>query len=98
MIQVLALYPRIDGKKFNYDYYKNQHIQLITDTLHPTSIDISEALNQENTSPYFAITHIFFESWEHFVNGYRKNAKELEKNRLKFTDTTVIIQTSEINA
>jgi len=99
MIQVLALYPRIEGKKFNYEYYKSHHVQLIKDVLIPSTVEINiTEIDQENTSRYFAITKMNFESWEHFVNSYRKHAKELEKNRLQFTDTNIIIQTSEINS
>ena len=91
------MYPKFEGKTFDVNYYKNQYIKLVKEKLAPIKIDDEyEIDNQNGQSSYFAVTRVLFESWEQFENQYIKNSKELSSDRLKFTNSSVIIQTSEL--
>jgi uncharacterized protein (TIGR02118 family) len=97
MIRVLVLYPRVDGKKFDFDYYKNHHMQLVKEKLNPVSVEIDSGVSSNGkASPYIAVSHMVFNSLEHLMAGYSTYAKELNEDKLKFTDIDIITQISEI--
>ena len=65
MVRVLVLYPRIEGKKFDFNYYKNHHMKLVKEKLNPVKVEIDFGIvNQENPSPYIVVSHMIFESQE----------------------------------
>lgn len=97
MIRVLVLYPRVDGKKFNLEYYKNNHIPLVKKRLSPAKIEIDIAVaNLSISSPYLAVTHLIFNSMEHLMTNYTAAADELNNDKMKFTDIDLIFQISQI--
>ncbi len=97
MIRALVLYPRIEGKKFDFDYYKNHHMKLVKEKLKPLKIEIdSGIINPENPSPFIAVSHMIFESREDLANRYREASKILNEDKSKFTDIDIITQISDI--
>ncbi len=97
MVRVLVLYPRIEGKKFDFNYYKNHHMKLVKEKLNPVKVEIDFGIvNQENPSPYIVVSHMIFESQEQLTNRYKEFSKILNEDKLKFTDIDIIRQISEI--
>ncbi len=97
MIRVLVLYPRIEGKRFDFEYYKNYHMPLVKRRLNPTKVEIDLGLSlQDQPSPYIAVSHLTFESMEQLADRYNSAAQELNEDKLKFTDIEIITQINEV--
>jgi uncharacterized protein (TIGR02118 family) len=97
MIRVLILSPRIEGKKFDLEYYRNHHMPLVKRKLRPIKVEIDLGIpGQGQSSPCTAISHLIFESREQLVAGFGAAAKELLEDKLKFTDIETITQISEV--
>ena len=97
MIRVLVLYPRIIGKKFDLEYYKNHHIPLVKRRLNPMRVEIDIGIpSRDQSSPYIAVSHLLFESIEQLAASYGSAAQELNEDKLKFTDIEIITQISEV--
>lgn len=97
MIRVLVLYPRTAGKKFDFEYYKNNHMPLVKRRLNPIKVEIDIGIpSRDQPSPYIAVSHLLFESREQLAAGYGPAAQELNEDKLKFTDIEIITQISEV--
>ena len=97
MIRVLVLYPRIAGKKFDLEYYKNNHMPLVKRRLNPTKVEIDLGIpGRDQASPYIAVSHLLFASREQLAAGYAAAARELNEDKLRFTDIEIITQISEV--
>jgi uncharacterized protein (TIGR02118 family) len=97
MLNVMILYPRGEGKKFEKDYYKTNHIALLKERLEPLSVEIefgSATMGME--SPYFAVTHLRFKSIQHLAGKYFFNAHDLTEDQDKFTNIKPVYQVGEI--
>jgi uncharacterized protein (TIGR02118 family) len=97
MIRVLVLYPRVEGKRFDLDYYKNRHMPLVKERLNPVKVEMDIGISRgDQRTPYLAVSHMIFESIEQLATRYAKAADELNADKLKFTDLDLIFQVSEI--
>lgn len=97
MIRVMILYPRMDGKKFDKEYYKNSHIPFLKERLQPESAEIElgiAAMGME--SPYLAVTHLTFKSLQHLAGKYFFNMHDLTEDQDKFTNIKPVYQVGEI--
>ncbi len=97
MIRVLVLYPRKDNSKFDFNYYKNNHMTLVKKKLEPIKIEIDQGLDSNNKpSPFYVVSHMLFNSREELALKYAKFGKELNLDKEKFTNIEIITQVSEI--
>lgn len=98
MIRCSVSYPRIAGKNFDLDYYKNRHMPLVKNRLSPIKVEIDEGIPnyQGEPSPYFAIGHMTFETMDQLVAKYGAAAQELHADISNYTDIEPIIQISQI--
>ncbi len=97
MIRVLVLYPNIAGKKFDFEYYKNNHIPLVKERLAPIKLEVDLGIDRiENPVPYKAVTHMVFKSLEELNSKYQAHGKELNEDKQKFTDLELVFQISSI--
>jgi uncharacterized protein (TIGR02118 family) len=97
MIRVLVLYPRKENSKFDFDYYKNNHMVLVKKKLEPIKIEIDYGLVSNNKpSPFYAVSHMIFNSKEELASKYAKFGKELNTDKERFTNIEIITQVSEI--
>jgi uncharacterized protein (TIGR02118 family) len=97
MVRVLVLYPRGEGKKFDFDYYRDHHMPLVKERLAPLKVEIDFGIpSPGRPSPYIAVTHMIFESWEQLSSRYGAAAQELLADRLRFTDIETVFQISEV--
>ena len=97
MIRVLVLYPRTQDKKFDADYYKNHHMPLVKEKLKPVKIEIDLGIQSRiEPSPYFAVSHLLFNSIEELTANCANANEDLNIDKLKFTDIDIITQISEV--
>ncbi len=97
MIRVLVLYPRKEGDRFDFEYYKDIHMKLVKEKLNPYKIEVDQGLPvNDNPSPYHVVSHLTFNSIEELSEKYYKHAEELDIDKEKFTDIEIITQISEI--
>jgi uncharacterized protein (TIGR02118 family) len=98
MVRVAVLYPRTDGKKFDLEYYKNHHMQLVKQRLTPLRIEIDLGVPNARgqNAPYIAIGYMTFGSMDELVTRYGAAAKELRADISNYTDIDPIMQISEV--
>ena len=104
MIRVSVMYPSGEGKKFNHDYYANQHMALVhkrLDSLGLIRTEVDKGLAGGTVgvpAPYAAIGHVYFSSLAAFQAAMKPHGKELFDDVPNFTDITPQVQISEIIA
>ncbi len=101
MIKVSVMYPNTAGKKFDLDYYCNQHVALVSRLLGKAmkgaSIDKGLAGAAPGTKPaYVAIGHLYFDSMEAFQNAFGPNAAEIMADLPNYTNIEPVVQISEV--
>jgi uncharacterized protein (TIGR02118 family) len=100
MIRVSVLYPRITGKKFDLEYYKNHHMPLVKKRLAPLRVEIDVGIPNEQgqDAPYVAIAHMTFTSKEELAARHAPVAQELQADIPRYTDIEPITQLSDVIA
>ncbi len=101
MIKVSVMYPNTAGKKFDLDYYCNQHValvgRLLGKAMKGASIDKGLAGAAPGTKPaYVAIGHLYFDSMEAFQNAFGPNAAEIMADLPNYTNIEPVVQISEV--
>lgn len=101
MIKVTILYPNGEGKTFDMDYYATKHIPMVKrlfgDDMKGATIDKGIAGSAPGApAPYLAIGTLYFENIAAFQNGMKTYAQEIRADIPKYTNTTPIIQISEV--
>ena len=100
MIRVSVFYPRIEGKRFDIEYYKNHHMSLVKKRLRPITVEIDIGIPNEHgqDAPYVAIGHMTFASKEQLAAVFAPAAQELRADIPHYTDIEPIRQVSEVIA
>lgn len=97
MIRVLVLYPRVEGKRFDRDYYLNHHVPLVQQRLAPRRLEVDIGIPRRGQpSPFHAVTLMTFDSMEDLMAGYAAAGDELNEDKSRFTDLDLIFQIGEI--
>jgi uncharacterized protein (TIGR02118 family) len=101
MIVVSVIYPRSHGTEFDYDYYEENHLPLLTQRWGGAGLIGAEALRGTTApdggdAPYFAIALLRFESREAMgaaLGG--EHAEEVMGDIPKFTNVQPVVQINE---
>jgi uncharacterized protein (TIGR02118 family) len=101
MVRLTILYPNMEGKKFDKDYYLNTHmplsLQLQGDAVKHVSVEFGFSGGAPGSQPpYTAICTFLYDSFEDFKNAFMPHAEVLTKDILNYTDVEAIIQFSEV--
>ena len=97
MIRASVMYANEQGKKFDFDYYVNKHLVMVHQRLDPFGLVRSEVDKAvDDTSPFIAIAHLYFNSVEEFQNGLVTHAAEFGEDMPNYTDIAPQFQVSEI--
>lgn len=91
MIKVSVMYPKGDDATFDMEYYKTKHFDIVDRTMKPSRWDIESGID----GPYLAIGNLYFESMEALQAGMKGGA-EAQADVSNFTNTTSVVQVSEI--
>ena len=101
MTTLSVLYPREEGASFDFDYYENVHLPLVTRLWADAGLTGGGALRGTRggtggEAPFFAIGLIHFESAEALTKAMNgPHAPEIMGDIPKFTSVSPILQVNE---
>jgi len=101
MVRLTILYPNVEGKKFDKDYYIKTHmplsIKLQADHVKHVSVEFGFSGGAPGSQPpYIVICNFLYDSFEDFEKAFMPHAEVLTKDILNYTDIETIIQFSEV--
>ena len=101
MYKVSMMYPNQEGAKFDFEYYRNTHMQLVEKHLKAfglikTGVDKGISGGGDQQAPYICIGHLYFETQEGYDKGIVEAGSILRADIPNFTNTTPIRQISEV--
>lgn len=101
MIKVSVLYPNGEGKKFDMDYYCNQHVPMVGGLLGDSvkGATVEKGLGGAapgSPSAYAAMGNLYFASMDSFENSFGPNAEKIMGDLPNFTNIEPIVQISEV--
>ena len=103
MIRIAAAYPRIEGKKFDLNYYTKTHLPMVWQAFSPyglrkIEVDKGEEKPGGGASPFFAIGYLYFDTLEDFQKCYAAVGQEVVGNIPIYTDVKPMIQVGEVTS
>ena len=101
MIIVSVLYPSGVGSKFDMDYYLQRHIPMVQRRLGAPLKRVAVERGLVGGAPgapppYLAAAHLYFESVEAFQGAFAPHAEPILSDVPNYTNTTPLIQISEV--
>ncbi len=101
MIKVSLFYPNEAGKRFDMDYYFNQHLPMIRQKLGTACkcVDAEHGLSSifpGTPAIYIAMCHLYFESIEAFQTAFGPHARAIMADMANYTNIQPAIQISEV--
>lgn len=101
MIKVSVFYPNEEGKKFDMEYYCNNHIPMLQQKLGAALKGgfVEQGLGgivPGSRATYIAMGHLLFDSVEAFQTAFGPHAKSIMGDIPNYTDIQPTIQISEV--
>lgn len=101
MIKVSVLYPNIEGKKFDMEYYLSTHIPLVQQklgaALKGTAVEAGlSGMDPGSPAAYVAMGHLYFDSVEAFQTAFGPHAQAIMDDIPNYTHIQPTIQISEV--
>jgi uncharacterized protein (TIGR02118 family) len=101
MIRVTVSYPRKDDARFDHDYYRTSHRQLLLDRLASFGlerVEIDRCLSggAGEPPPVVAAAHMIFQGLEGFQKGMAQHGKEIMTDVARYTDIRPSVVISEV--
>ena len=101
MIKVSAIYPNGEGKTFDADYYKNQHLPMVSnllgDAMKAGSFETGLSGPEPGSAPaYLAMGHMYFDTVEDFQNSFGPNAEKIMSDIPNYTNVEPEILIAEV--
>ncbi|MBL7213390.1 MAG: EthD family reductase [Desulfobacteraceae bacterium] len=101
MFKYSVMYPNEKGAKFDFDYYKTTHMDLVQEHLKSfgltkTGVDKGISGGGDQPAPYVCIGHLYFESRDGYEKGLAEAGPILRGDISNFTNVTPIRQINEI--
>jgi len=101
MVKVSVLYPNDEGKTFDMTYYCDKHVPMVRQLLGSSCINAGVEHGIAGGTPgskatYIAMGHLYFDKVEDFVSSFTPHANTIMSDIPNYTDTTPIIQISEV--
>lgn len=100
-IKVSVLYPSGNDKKFDMDYYCNNHVPMVTGLLGSALIGASIEKGLGGSAPdvpptYVAMGNMYFNTVESFQNVFGPHTETIMGDIPNFTNIEPVIQVSEV--
>ena len=99
MIRVAVMYPNKDGGTFDYDYYRNQHMNLVKDRLADwiTGSGVNKGIGGMDgaPAPFMCIGQLFFENLDDFQAAFAAHGEELLADIPNYTNVEPVVQIDE---
>ena len=101
MFRVSVMYPKQEGVKFDINYYRTKHMELVKTVLKPfglirTEVDKGIFGGGGKPAPYICIGHLYFDSQDGYDRGVVEKGPIIRGDIPNFTNATPIRQISEI--
>jgi uncharacterized protein (TIGR02118 family) len=101
MIRIAAAYPRMEGKRFDLDYYIHKHLPAVQKKFGPyglVKIEVDKPLEAPGgaQSPFFAIGYLYFPTLADFQKAYAAVGGEVIADIIIYTDVKPMIQVGEL--
>lgn len=101
MIKYSVMYPNVEGKRFDMDYYCNKHIPLVRARLGDACKGVVVEGGLTGVEPgskptYVAIAHLYFESMEAYRAAFTPHVPEFRADIPNYTDIEPTRQVSEV--
>ncbi len=101
MFRVSVMYPNQEGVKFDLDYYRTKHMELVKQLLKPfglikTEVDRGVTGGGQQPAPYVCVGHLYFETRDGYDRGVAEKGSMIRGDIPNFTKVTPIRQISEI--
>lgn len=101
MIRVTVSYPREEGARFDHDYYRTSHRQLLLDRLSAFGlerIEIDRGLSDAGGSqpPIIAAAHMIFRDLDGYQKGMTQHGKDIRTDVVRYTDIRPRVVISEV--
>ena len=103
MFNISSIYPRIEGYRFDFDYYLNRHmprsIELLSGAKGFVGVSVEKGIDLEEPridSSYVAMCHYYFDSLEDFMTAFAPHAEELQGDIPNYTNIEPTIQINEV--
>ena len=102
MIIVSVLYPNGPGSKFDLDYYLKRHVPMVQQRLGAPlkRVAVERGLGGGAPGappPFLAAAHLHFDSVEAFQAAFGPHAEPILSDVPNYTNTTPVIQISEVS-
>ncbi len=101
MIKVTVMYPNEADKKFDFDYYANNHIPMVAGLLTAAGMvrgEIEKGISgtDPNSPPlYVALGHLYFNTVEEVHAAFMTHGGAIMGDIKNYTDITPVFQISE---
>ena len=101
MFKVSVMYPNGKDARFDFDYYRTTHMELVKKHLAPfgllkTGVDKGISGGGAAAAPYICIGHLYFESIDGYDRGISETGALLRGDIPNFTNIAPIRLVSEI--
>jgi uncharacterized protein (TIGR02118 family) len=101
MFKVSVMYPNGAGAKFDHQYYRTTHMDLVHRHLSPfglvrTEVEKGISGGADAPAPYIAIGSLYFDSPDGYSRGIAAVGSILRGDIPNFTNVTPIRQVSEV--
>jgi uncharacterized protein (TIGR02118 family) len=101
MIKVAVLYPNGSGAKFDMKYYVTKHLPMVRDRCAPACRGIAAESGLAGGSPgapapYIAVGYLTFDSVAAFQQAFTPHVAEIMGDIPNYTNTTPVVQISEV--
>ncbi|MCU0601954.1 MAG: EthD family reductase [Desulfobacterales bacterium] len=103
MFKVSVMYPNQEGARFDIDYYRTKHMDLVSRHLKPFGLVRTEVLKGISggggqPAPYICIGSLYFETADGYEKGVAASGGALRGDIPNFTNVTPVRQISEVVA
>ena len=100
-IKVSILYPHQEGKQFDFDYYINKHVPMVTGLIGHAILGATIergicGATADDSPPYISMGNIYFESLETFQNSFGAHADTIMADIPNYTNVAPVVQMSEV--
>jgi uncharacterized protein (TIGR02118 family) len=101
MFKVSVMYQNKENARFDFDYYRRTHMELVRKHLEPHGLmktDVERGISGggDEPAPYICIGTLYFKSQEGYDNGIAEAGSILRGDLSNFTDIKPIRQISEV--
>ena len=101
MYRVMVMYPNEEGAKFDHEYYKGPHMELVAKHMKDFGliryeVDKGVSGGGDAPAPYLGIGILYFETLDGYDKGIAEHGALLRGDIPNFTNVTPTRQISEV--